>query len=296
MKKNDLARLAWLLCLPFILLTECNKKIDKLPDESTLCSIRWITVPANNPTQIGPIDTIRFSYDSHGNPVTISRLETATELNDYVFWYDNQHRLTDVIGTFFLPAPSGSGFDTWDKLYYTNGRVTLDTLFDFGYINGTRPIPLSIQDSVPRTRRISSYEYDSKGRISKIVDNFNGSFVEIIIYAYDGKGNLARLGVSGYFPQNPAPHDTLYTTISGYDNKVNVNRTNPIWQFLDRDYSVNNRFTADQYNAIGLPVVIPGNRQSSFELPGPFSFLHSPFSLTIQYNCQLPGTGGAHSY
>ena len=41
-----------------------------------------------------------------------------------------------------------------------------------------------------------------------------------------------------------------------YDNKMNINRTNDIWQFLSRDYSVNNPFTAAAYNTARFPTTI----------------------------------------
>lgn len=119
-----------------------------------------MTDPALFPDLIGPTDTIRFTYDSYGNPVSIGRLETATELTDFIFRYDNEHRLTDVIGVFSLENPEGGGFDTWQKLYYKNGRIVLDTTFDFSiYDGGSRPIPFQPSDSSILIRRISTFEY-----------------------------------------------------------------------------------------------------------------------------------------
>lgn len=286
MQKNHPIRLAWLVGLSFFLLAGCYKRIDKLPDESSLCSVRWITIPALHSTTIGPTDTLRFSYDLYGNPVTISRLEIGTELYDYIFWYDPEHRLTDVIGTSSLQATTGSGYGTWDKLYYTKDRITLDTLFSFGIINGTRPESDISPDSLPFIRRISSYEYDSKGRISRVKDILPGRYVLINIYVYDRNGNLSKIELVSNTPHS----DTTFILASGYDNKVNINRTNSIWQFLDRDYSENNGFTADKYNKAGLPTAISNiNRQSP--LPEPFGFLNIWTPLTIQYDCQLPGVG-----
>ena len=59
-------------------------------------------------------------------------------------------------------------------------------------------------------------------------------------YNYDGAGNLIHPASAGVV----------------YDNKMNINRTNDIWQFLSRDYSMNNPFTADAYNAAGFPTVV----------------------------------------
>jgi len=35
-----------------------------------------------------------------------------------------------------------------------------------------------------------------------------------------------------------------------------MHRTHPIWQFIDRDFSINNPFQAVAYNSHGLPVAI----------------------------------------
>jgi hypothetical protein len=56
-------------------------------------------------------------------------------------------------------------------------------------------------------------------------------------YTYDAEGNLEVPGAT-------------------YDNKMNINRTNDIWQFLARDYSVNNRLMATAYNSTGFPTHI----------------------------------------
>jgi hypothetical protein len=94
------------------------------------------------------------------------------------------------------------------------------------------------------------------------------------------------------------PQDTVVTSYSGYDDKVNLDRTNPIWQFLDRDYSMNNRFIAEKYNAAGLPAIITTeDAHSPFVAPVPFSFLNDlPLPLTVSYNCELPGMSGSQAY
>src|SRR5882757_1108385 len=75
MKKIMPILLAYLARLLLVLSAGCKKKIDKFPDVSSLCSIRWISTP----TTEGANDTLRFSYDNYGNPTTISRLETIDD-------------------------------------------------------------------------------------------------------------------------------------------------------------------------------------------------------------------------
>lgn len=294
MKRISSTCFAWLAGFLLVSSAGCNKKIDKLPDVSSLCSIQLVTTPGLGPNDT---DTLRFSYDHYGNPATINRLETATERNDYTFWYDHEHRLTDVIATYALPVRSGDGFDTWDKFYYTNGKITLDTLFDFGVINGSRPGSY-LGEGIPLIRRISDYKYDVSGRINWVRDNFNGLIVTQS-FTYNRDGNLAKVVQTSYYPGSLHPYDTAMTQVSGYDNKINVDQTHPIWQFLDRNYSENNRFIADVYNEACLPVVITHRNESSVSgitLPQAFIYIHPEDPLTVKYNCQLPEQGYGHGY
>jgi hypothetical protein len=86
--------------------------------------------------------------------------------------------------------------------------------------------------------RIIHYAYDAQNRIIDQTDSlffdtneFNVAYHSV--YQYDNKGNLIN-GLT-------------------YDDKINIRRTNKIWMFLKRDYSVNNAFVATKYNSFGLP-------------------------------------------
>jgi len=298
MKRIMPIRLAFLAGLLLVLSAGCKKKIDKLPDVSSLCSIQWISTPATE----GAYDTLRFSYDNYGNPTTISRLETIDDAyssyKDYTFWYDHERRLTDLIGTSVLPVTSGNGFDNWDKFYYTGGRVTLDSLFVFGIVDGTRP--KGFVTGIPRLVRVSHYEYDAKGRINRVTDvGEAGGFTTNQSFTYNGDGNLVKIMQVGYYSVTNPPYDTTIMQFSGYDNKINVDRTHPIWQFLDRNYSVNNRFIADAYNEACLPTVISHRSGPSLGIIRrlqELGFLELDDPLTIHYSCELPGQGSGHGY
>jgi hypothetical protein len=77
-----------------------------------------------------------------------------------------------------------------------------------------------------------------------------------------------------------------------YDNKINVHRTNKLWMFLDKDYSVNNpidngTYTYDQGN---LPVTMATNTLSTVAA---FYFMvvgypNSMSTATIGYSCSAP--------
>jgi hypothetical protein len=66
-------------------------------------------------------------------------------------------------------------------------------------------------------------------------------------YVYDANGNLVNGAV--------------------YDNKLNINRTNAVWMFITRDYSVNNPFTASQYNQNSLPLRFTATNNTPAFLP-----------------------------
>ena len=67
-------------------------------------------------------------------------------------------------------------------------------------------------------------------------------FNDVRLFNYDASGNMVGYNV--------------------YDNKINIHRTNKIWMFIDRDYSINNphspyvAYSPGTYNSFGLPVQI----------------------------------------
>jgi hypothetical protein len=70
---------------------------------------------------------------------------------------------------------------------------------------------------------------------------------------------------------------------------LNIHRTNTIWMFIDRDYSINNPVDngSDTYNSVGLPISISTNNTS---VPPGFTFIiiGYPFGITnasIVYSC-----------
>jgi hypothetical protein len=298
MRQMFALRSALLIGVLLYVLSGCVKKIADLPFTSTLCSVQTMIVPSFNTFVHGPLDTIRFSYDSYGNPVTIARQVTATGIADYIFMYDKDHRLTDLKGVYSLPDPGG--FDTWHRFNYKNGHIVSDTVYEFGStVNG---MPASEFPQDPNgpifIRDFSRFASDAQGRISVTSDSTQGGYKEVDTYSYNKEGNLAQ--ISSVFSQagDIFNSDSPYITIaSGYDNKVNISRTNPIWQFLDRDYSVNNRFVAGSYNEAGLPTLISHqNGTSPVLLPLAFVFLDNILPESIQYNCEFSGISNGHSY
>ncbi|HEY4287051.1 MAG TPA: hypothetical protein VGN00_08135 [Puia sp.] len=204
-------------------------------------------------------DTLKFSYNAVGNPVTIMRKQTGTSRLNYFFRYDNKNRLTNLIGSYgTIP---GTSPEVWNKYFYDgSGRIVLDSVYFFGEVVNGQPTTGEYGNAWA-----VKYEYDAKDRITKYsyVLGANPYYVET--YAYDASGN--RTGDS-------------------YDSKVNFHQTNKIWMFLDRNYSVNNPVTKASYtyNSTGLPVTINVTSDN-------LSFLNPPeedevyIAATIKYDC-----------
>lgn len=211
------------------------------------CSILQIVY---TPTA-GANDVLQFTYNSLGDPVSITRSSGAhTGYPNYSFKYDYKKRLTDFIG----PYNNNTTAEFWHKYFYdAGGNIVLDSVYIFpGIANGFPENAYS--------RRLTFYTYDDYNRIIKDSTVFSEPYPAVVhTYVYDARGN--KVG-------------------STYDNRVNINRTNKIWMFLNKDYSVNNPFTADAYNASGLP--------SSFSLTqeNAFGFLGNAYSKAqLAYSC-----------
>jgi hypothetical protein len=193
-------------------------------------------------------DSAIISYNSLRNPTSMIRNYVGTGSPNYFFRYDKQNRLSDVVGAY-----SGNvSFETWHHYVYGNkkgGKNNLpvtDSVYTFGTI-GNGPLPTDYW-----SLRYTDFSYDSYGRIIKAVevDVRPYPYTATIYYHYNAAGNLDDITTDA-----PARKSTV-NSISSYDNKINPHRTNPIWQLIDRDYSLNNPSPAVSYNAYGLPTVI----------------------------------------
>jgi len=216
-----------------------------------------------------------FAYNTDGNPVTITRSVAGTGMPNYIFRYDARQRLTDYAGVY---TGSRNTFESWHHYTYNSRDLIItDTMYIFGLVTDNGPVvdPESPYEQL-YIAQVSSYEYDAQHRIIKAYDSFGQPPARLTRYIYGADGNLAV--VRSYDPFTQDSTDTHY---SGYDHKVNLHRTHPIWQFLDRDFSLNNRTPVLAYNAQGLPLVIapPAHTELS---PGFISFFYSQ-SLFVTY-------------
>lgn len=174
----------------------------------------------------------QFNYNQLGDPVSIINSQPGTGNPNYFFTYDRQNRLRENIGRY-----ANDGYEVWHRYGYNAlNQIVTDTSFTFGMVGS---------DGKPKEQgavlhAFATYRYDAQNRISEVKDSMftYGSFVgtDLNSYTYDVNGNL----------------NSAYS--GAYDNKLNILRTHKVWMFIARNYSVNNRFTAESYNDQGLPL------------------------------------------
>jgi hypothetical protein len=220
------------------------------------------TASATAPASTSGNDTAIFTYNALGNPVSIIH---PTGFGDNLFFkYDNANRLTD----FKAMYPSVDGGDEWHRYTYdphNTTRIIADTTYmDFLSDNGA----ITSYDFI----KLTTFTYDTQDRISKTTESVPGD-ITATTYTYDSHGNLEGSGTV-------------------YDNKINVHRTNKIWMFLDKDYSVNNQIDNGTYtyNPNSLPVSMATNSQSRVAA---FYFMIVGYpnlmsTVSIGYSCSAP--------
>lgn len=250
-----------LLASTFFLSSGCKKLLDYIGEHpgqggSNYCAIREF---AYRGPYYNTWDTLKFSYNAAGNPVTIMRNQTGTSRLNYFFQYDKKNRLTNLIGG-YGNTPT-SGLEIWNRYFYdASNRIVLDSVYFFPELVNGQPTAGEYGSAY-----IVKYEYDGKDRVTKASYEEGQPITYVETYSYDASGNK---------------------TGNSYDNKVNFHQTNKIWMFLDREYSVNNPVTSASYtyNSTGLPVTISVSS-------GSLAFLNPPeedenyVDAAIKYDC-----------
>ena len=205
----------------------CKKLYDYMDqhsgDDHKACAIKKAIC-----TAYGVTDTLHFSYNIWGNPVSVLTNDPRTGFPNLFFRYNGTGQLTDYYGTY----ADGLGIDFWHKFYYYGGKVIADSVFIWALLVNGDPVNAN---ATART----TYQYDSKNRITRTYTTYSTGGAYEANYYYDAAGNRQQ---------------TNFQAV--YDQKLNFHRTNKIWMFLDREYSVNNPFVATKYNSQGLPTEI----------------------------------------
>lgn len=245
-----------------IFMPACKKVRDYIahnpPLEVKLCSIEKIKLDV-----FGEKNELAVNYNEQEDPVSVLHTKQNVFSNvDQRFRYDKQNRLTDYITNF----SGNTGVLQWHTYTYKNKNTVIDTVYNYeGKITDDLP-PYSATDF-----RVWVYELDVWGRIIKSIE-YNQTSPEpaVVNYVYNMQGNLLKQGAE-------------------YDNKVNIYRTNKVWMFIAKDYSMNNALsTADEtikikdYNAAGLPLeykALPANE-------GIGTLMNLNYEqLQVEYNC-----------
>lgn len=211
------------LVLSVFLATGCNKVAEFLRSNKDgdirYCNIKKLRVMVDYPREF------TFTYNRHGLPVSAVVDNPGTAVPSRYFYYDNRNRLIRMEGLY-----NPESFETWTIYLHDNkGRIIRDTTWWWGaVVNGQMASAMGYTTT--------DFEYDNWDRLTKTIHRWDldPNFVLTEEYAYDDDGNLILDGVV-------------------YDNKINLHRTNKIWMFLNRNYSVNNPFNAASYNNNKLP-------------------------------------------
>jgi len=215
-----------------------------LPDLSK-CKIRRIYQ-----IDFNGLATALFTYNKAGNPYSVIYSDRGTGVNDHFFIYDAKNRLTEY-------QLDWVGYPN-ERHYYSHNAMDQVAKDSAVYRDCCGSI-VAIN--------VSTIEYDTKGRVVKeiIVNKFNRDAplgpIHRPTYTYDSRGNLAVAGWKS----------------SSYDYKINPLRQNPVFQFIFRNYSMNNAAVQPKYNSIGLPLSIK---------PSNDNFFNELETVKVIYDCQ----------
>lgn len=228
--KNVIRSAASFLALGLMIVSvSCNKKSDVQqvqgdadanywPDQR-YCNIDSILVTGTN-------DYYKFTYDAQGDPVSmVGNTPNTGDPNRY-FFYDANKRMNKHYGLY----SDGVTFEYYTKyVYNASNRVIRDTTYNFGTLVGGLP-------TAYYSWTVTTYSYDASNRISSTELMWSGvpgsGFTTN--YNYNSSGNLIKSGVT-------------------YDTRNNIHNVNNWWRLIDRDYSVNNPYTASSYTGYWLP-------------------------------------------
>ena len=219
------------ISFPFI---GCRKIADHIfhRDTSVVSNCRIAKIIQNG--EVGENGTGIVYYNDQNNPDSVifnfeNGMYGATL---FFFVYDDDHRLIE-----YREEYSPGEYFAWHKYVYENGVIVQDTarIREAGQWGEVRNIVYDASSRVVKeNRRIFELDYLPAEEEANPFE-----------YAYNAFGNLDG-------------------EIFVYDKKVNFLRTNKIWMFTQRNYSMNNRPGATSYNDYGLPLTFTAERRPNF--------------------------------
>lgn len=245
------------LLVSFIFLVGCKKAYDYIEKDPNAEIKKCLLEKIAYSDPWGTEDTVVFSYNKAGDPLTGIRTSPGTGAPNYVFKYDKKGNLTEFIGMY----RNGVGSEFWHKYFYDGtGKIVLDSNYIFCRVQNGQPVDPALTPE-PDGSSLTFYTYDARCRIIKDSTIYSMGWTNVVTYSYDVYGN--RTGFE-------------------YDQNANFHRTNKIWMFLDRDYSISNPFIAESYNSMSLPTKIDLSSKGVLQ-----QFLVNHFSkATITYSCK----------
>jgi hypothetical protein len=229
-------------------LTATVSSNDVLPQLNS-CKIRRIY--QDDGTGQGITVTALFTYNKVGNPYSVVYSNEGTGVHNHYFFYDAQNRLTEYRQS-YVTFPVVQHF----YKYNAGNQIVKDSIVHINAGNGEI-----------NTIHVSTLEYDAMGRVVKetIVNTFRASALleptRRPTYTYDSRGNIAVAGWKS----------------SSYDYKINPLRQNAIFQFIFRNYSMNNAAVQPKYNSLGLPLSMK---------PSNDFFFNALETSKVVYDCQ----------
>lgn len=249
-----------LTLMAVIVLPGCKKALQEIATQEIVqaCRIQKIVYTG----AYEPLDSMMFTYDAYGNPLTAIRPDPRTGYTNFLWRYDTRHRLTDMIEPYGVDVSTDDPPENWHRFFYDNkGRIAEDSDYYFPAVVNGHPV----SGPFGGVRRFD-YTYDNYDRLISLTRVQYGNVVFTYDFSYGPGGNL---------------------TGRTYDDKINFRRTNKLWQFLSLDYSVNNPLTATyRYDRLGLPVTIDVIGETRAELIDGYYGDLSFNQATIQYDCR----------
>lgn len=242
------------LCLAIIVTTlySCTKmKFSDLhdnPGQLRFCNIAtWTDTRDESGTERINV----FTYDEHGNPLSVTSNLGGTGNSSHFFSYDENLRLHEY---------EYEDVET-STYHYTGSQKKADSA--------------TVTDVYGRIFS-DVFTYDESGRIIKSVRSMVSSPFEEDVYADETheyvylNGDLSSI-IYGGFQQNP---DVTYS------DKPSVYMTNSVWKFVNQNYSKHAVTTVSTRNTFGLPLTFtPGSYQ--------FPFLDiSADGSSVTYQCE----------
>jgi hypothetical protein len=211
-----------LVVLAIVQIYACEKILDQLPGKPKHCRVKRIFFQGDfSGDHYGNV-----YYNKWGNPDSVTYSIVGLARGNQYFKYNHKQQM--IQARYGYP---GIIKEIWHKFVYTNGFITSDTVYTLA--SSEEPEPLHYVNKL-----IVHFEYDNYGRMSKEIREliYPSHHIDTNYYNYDARGNRI-------YPE---------TNVT-YDNYTNIHVLHPIWQFLSRDYSLNNPINAESYNNFRLP-------------------------------------------